>query len=315
MNKRDCKIVQDLLPNYIEKLTDEETNKYVEEHIKECEECKNVLENMKKDIKSNDEKRDVREVKYMKKFKNKIRILKFIILLIVLILFLLFAVIIGKRFIILTDISEKAQENNYSANFHILEYYYYEGNLIKMEQYRLDDKIKFVYTQESDDGIIIQTEYGQKCQEEYSEGNYIYTGNIYLNKENEKYMTLNTSVRGPEEEKLKSVLYENNYLDYLKYSLNNNIAETKFCGKDCYYLTNIPSYLGGNYERVYIDKETGLMIGSTKYDNTLNINEGDIMTMETIYEYGTVTDEDFVEPDGSEYKEVENIYQVMSKLN
>ena len=51
MNKRDCKIVQDLLPNYIEKLTDEETNKYIEEHIKECEECKNVLENMKKDIK------------------------------------------------------------------------------------------------------------------------------------------------------------------------------------------------------------------------------------------------------------------------
>ena len=34
--KRDCKIVQDLLPNYIEKLTNDETNKYVEEHLKEC---------------------------------------------------------------------------------------------------------------------------------------------------------------------------------------------------------------------------------------------------------------------------------------
>ena len=55
------------------------------------------------------------------------------------------------------------------------------------------------------------------------------------------------------------------------------------------------------------------MIGSSGYDSTLNISSGDIMTMETIYEYGTVTDEDFVEPDGSEYKEVENIYQVMSE--
>ena len=27
--KRDCKIVQDLLPSYIEKLTNEETNKYI----------------------------------------------------------------------------------------------------------------------------------------------------------------------------------------------------------------------------------------------------------------------------------------------
>ena len=30
----ECKIVQDLLPNYIENLTNEETNKYIEEHLK-----------------------------------------------------------------------------------------------------------------------------------------------------------------------------------------------------------------------------------------------------------------------------------------
>ena len=34
--KRDCKIIQDLLPNYIEKLTNEETNNFIEEHLKEC---------------------------------------------------------------------------------------------------------------------------------------------------------------------------------------------------------------------------------------------------------------------------------------
>ena len=54
-NKK-CKIVQDLLPNYIEKLTNEETNQFIEEHLKECDECKKVLENMQKDIQLNAEK-------------------------------------------------------------------------------------------------------------------------------------------------------------------------------------------------------------------------------------------------------------------
>ena len=49
--KRDCKIVQDLLPNYIENLTNEETNRFIEEHLKECPECQKVLENMKKELK------------------------------------------------------------------------------------------------------------------------------------------------------------------------------------------------------------------------------------------------------------------------
>ena len=44
--KTNCKIVQDLLPNYIENLTNEETNRFIEEHLKECPECQKVLENM-----------------------------------------------------------------------------------------------------------------------------------------------------------------------------------------------------------------------------------------------------------------------------
>ena len=78
--KRDCKIVQDLLPNYIEKLTNEETNQFVEEHLKQCEECKKMHENMKKELEINTNQRDKREVKYIKKFSNKLRILKMVLL-------------------------------------------------------------------------------------------------------------------------------------------------------------------------------------------------------------------------------------------
>ena len=38
--KNECKIVQDLLPNYVEGLTNEETNLFIEEHLKECNTCK-----------------------------------------------------------------------------------------------------------------------------------------------------------------------------------------------------------------------------------------------------------------------------------
>ena len=50
MNEKECKLVQDLLPNYIEKLTSEESSKIIDEHLKECTECKKILENMQKDL-------------------------------------------------------------------------------------------------------------------------------------------------------------------------------------------------------------------------------------------------------------------------
>ena len=83
--KRDCKIVQDLLPNYIEKLTDEETNLYIEEHLKGCDECKKMFENMQKDLKVDNPERDSREVKYFKKYSNKLKILKAMIVIILVI--------------------------------------------------------------------------------------------------------------------------------------------------------------------------------------------------------------------------------------
>ena len=46
--KRDCKIVQDLLPNHVEKLTNEETNQYIEEHLKECKECNDIKKEITK---------------------------------------------------------------------------------------------------------------------------------------------------------------------------------------------------------------------------------------------------------------------------
>ena len=52
MNKKDCKIVQDLLPNYVDNLTQKETNDFLEDHLKNCEECSKKLDAMKAEIKT-----------------------------------------------------------------------------------------------------------------------------------------------------------------------------------------------------------------------------------------------------------------------
>ena len=97
---RECKIVQDLLPNYIDKLTSEESNQYIDEHINSCCECKKVLKDMEEEIKSNSKENDKRKIDYMKKVKNKLGTVH-IIKTAFLTTFLLFFVIIIGYFIYL----------------------------------------------------------------------------------------------------------------------------------------------------------------------------------------------------------------------
>lgn len=45
--KYKCNIVKDLLPLYVEDVTSQDSNKIIEEHLKECEECKKHYEKLK----------------------------------------------------------------------------------------------------------------------------------------------------------------------------------------------------------------------------------------------------------------------------
>ena len=84
--KKECKVVQDLLPNYIEGLTTKETNEFIEEHLKDCIECQNVLKNMEDKLTLNKQKRDGREVDYIKKYSKKLKIWKKLILIVLVLL-------------------------------------------------------------------------------------------------------------------------------------------------------------------------------------------------------------------------------------
>ena len=70
MSKIPCEMIQDLLPSYIDELTSDVTNKEVEAHMTECEQCKKVLEQMiTPDIETLE--KEVKEVDYLKKMKKK----------------------------------------------------------------------------------------------------------------------------------------------------------------------------------------------------------------------------------------------------
>lgn len=73
-----CDIIRDLLPSYVDGLTSETSNAAIEEHIKECEECSQYLEAMKKEVVSEryveKTKQEIKEdIKPFKKIKRNIR--------------------------------------------------------------------------------------------------------------------------------------------------------------------------------------------------------------------------------------------------
>lgn len=86
-----CKVVQDLLPNYIENLTVEETNEFIESHIKECEECEHILKAMDSELVDLNLQKIYkdREIDYLKKIKVRNSILICITIIVVLVLSIL----------------------------------------------------------------------------------------------------------------------------------------------------------------------------------------------------------------------------------
>ena len=50
MKKQECKLVQDLLPLYIEDILSEESKQYVEQHLNGCDECRLTRHKMEKRV-------------------------------------------------------------------------------------------------------------------------------------------------------------------------------------------------------------------------------------------------------------------------
>ncbi len=268
---KNCKIIQDLLPNYIEKLTNEETNHFIEEHLKECDECKKVLDNMKKELEVNNSKKDDREVKYIKKYNSNLKFLRNVLLLIIILAF----IIIGRKTFILNSLGNKAEMIKNSQNYYLKLESYNAGKMTITEAYYKNEKSLITITSYSQElGIAKQTLY-KSGKERIS----------LLDKGKIKTIT-----------KMGDILVQpitftsDNFFMNLYTAITTSVEKINLNGKDCYIIRD------GDTEK-FIDVDTGLAI--KMIDNTNN------RTVDYHYEYGIVKDSDIVKPDTTGYVEVE----------
>ena len=271
--RKDCNIVQDLLPNYIENLTNDDTNEYIENHLKECNKCKKVLENMKKDYNINNKQKNQKEVKYIKKYSNHMKILKSIILIIILIYF----AIILRRTFILCSLGSKATENQKIDNY-IVEIYSHNKDILSIIKDFNYDKNTHICT-------FTQMVSGKEIRKltNYSKDNE----KIAISEVNGKKYYLN-----PEQTLLdaRPITYVNKeIISNFMYSFVIQVKSTYCNGKPCYLIR------GDSYER-FIDKDTGLAIRDIER-STKDIKRENDLIVDYDYKFNVVKIEDIVKPD------------------
>ena len=109
----ECKIIANLLPNYVDHLTDKEISRYIEDHIATCPECAQKLEDMseKLDIEKEHDERNLRQ---LKRFRR--RIIRFI------------AMCVGIVIIIATGV---VIYNNYKNGIKVNNYTFVQAEYVK----------------------------------------------------------------------------------------------------------------------------------------------------------------------------------------
>ncbi len=273
IEKKDCKIVQDLLPNYIEKLTNDETNKYIEEHLNECKQCKNIYDNMKKDFEVGTEKQDDREVKYIKKYSRKMKILKFVLLFIV----VLYVSLVGRKAIIMTYTYSKSTQYLQNDNYYVKEYSFEGDHLSIIESYNKGGNYLTKHTivsEGKENKVLIYEKDNDK---------------LFLSDNGDKKYILNfdTMVGGHVS---PYSYFSDGFLTNLQEAFFIRI-DSEYCnGKDCYVIK------GKSYVR-YIDKETGLAVRSIEKNSESN----DYVT-DCEFKFNVVKDSDIVKPDIAGYE-------------
>lgn len=72
-NRLPCEIVKDLLPSYVDGLTNEVTNQAVESHVQTCSKCRQCLENMNSVVEPEIREYEEKEIDFLRKTKRRHR--------------------------------------------------------------------------------------------------------------------------------------------------------------------------------------------------------------------------------------------------
>ena len=234
--------------------------------------------------------------------KNKVIKIIGIILLIVLIIFISYT---GRNMYIISKLSNNAEETMQSTNYKKIVYNYDLDNYTKEETLVMEDKIKIIRTEISGDDVITITTYG-KHGEKIDDSSNKYLVNMYYDNKEDKKAILNKEIGFTKN--LENEIYTENWWQLFTKSITASIKKTTFREKECYCITNFDGPNSNPQESIYIDKDTGMPI------YTIGLTRGEIRPgidseltyysaiFEYKYEFDNVTEDDFKEPDISDYE-------------
>ena len=274
--KKDCKIILDLLPNYVEKVTSKETNSYIEEHLKKCDECKKAYISMSENL-NNQLDSEEKEIKYLKKFHKQLKVLKFIILIVVLFI----VVSVGRKTIILYSIDHKYEETvkTFSNNYYAKQINYKDGSILESTLYSKGTENYISSTK-------LATEDGQTYKRTFYKNG---EEKLELEDRGDKKIIKQHDFAGDigyfwfSSEEIPSYLYTK-----ILSSFSLKIEDIRIGDKECYVIKH------KDIDRI-VDKETGILIKEIDYKLDRII--------EWTYELGTMLDSDIVRPDTTGYIE------------
>lgn len=282
---KDCNIIKDLLPNYVYGLTNEDTNAFVEKHLSKCEECKENLDNIKKEEERREEKKSNQYINFAKKYQNKLCIFRFVAITFLIIVLAIIFIPMTRKIIIISNLSTNAKQYTNISNMHIIKYSYNENSYVKNELWQMDNKKKMIITSLKNGKTSNVEIYAHKVKDGYELNSYSEidgekTKNQYVEKE---FIGIY----------VENIFDKTDFIQLLKVAIGATIKDTIFDGKECYYILNFDRGNGVLSNGVYVDKETGLIINEISYQYDDNIA---YPATTYKYEFDTVTDEQVAIP-------------------
>lgn len=214
------------------------------------------------------------------------------ILLVIFIILVLVIIWTGRNMIIIKTLQNTVKEYESSTNYHRTLYTYSGDTYGKMDMYYLNGKQAIKLTRFANGNVITMESYGNDKEEKR---------NTYVVTKDTKTARINET--GSMFFGIQGMLYTENFGQLSIGSLLSKITSRECNGKDCYYIEGaISPFIFSTDSGLYIDKETGLAVRAEggKYTNTntgITVNE----IIDYRYEFNTVTEDDFIEPDISEY--------------
>lgn len=294
----ECKIVEDLLLGYVDDVLNEESKVFVERHLNECVNCRQRLNEMKKDISENKDKTK-KEIDYLKKVRIKSKIKSIVMAIGIILVFLLCIYLMN--FVKVNNFMSKAEKSLQSNNIYIESRRILGDNEVGIgKTYYKDGKYKSVSEIYSNEGVeMICTIYATEGSDE----RYIVNKDMVYIEKGEMAKLQNISLIDVPFVQLRESLIAKLGTAFV-YSVETDDYQL---GREYYVLKN-RSDKAQEWE-MWIDKETGLPIKEVNKDgyksyfpNTDIIYNVSDNTTEYIYKFDVVTDEDVSVPDFSDYE-------------